>query len=134
MKSKNEQLIEAAEKFCEKYNHGIRDSVIDAIIGFDKYYHDKSVDLIEIRHEFFKKFGQYSFRGYAQEQCHSIFNFFIPHLQPNYAIEFNEWVHKNNYIKDSVNRDKWVFKFGIIDKKFYSNEELYEEFIKSKNK
>ncbi len=157
MKSKDEQLIEAVEKFCEKYNHGVRDSIIEAIIGFYKDYHAKSVYLSEIKHDFFKEFGQYSFRGYTQEQCHSIFNFFLPHIQPSNedclnkqltdwsTVEFGKWKSKNVkdifYPTNSDGTDDLNMKTYVLnlpetssDNGYRNESELYEEFLKSKTK
>ena len=35
----------------------------------------------EIKLEFFKQFGDESFRGYSLEQCHSIWEFFEKYIQ-----------------------------------------------------
>ena len=34
-----------------------------------------------LKQEFFKHFSADSFRGYPLEQCHNIWNFFLPHLK-----------------------------------------------------
>ena len=34
-----------------------------------------------LKQEFFKQFSTDSFRGYPLEQCHNIWNFFLPHLK-----------------------------------------------------
>jgi len=44
----------------------------------------KQVEEIEdVKLQFFKEFGSQSFRGYPLEQCHSIWEFFKPHLTRN---------------------------------------------------
>lgn len=44
----------------------------------------KQVEEIEaVKLQFFKEFGSQSFRGYPLEQCHSIWDFFKPHLKRN---------------------------------------------------
>jgi len=43
------------------------------------------MEIEKLKVEFFEKFGQQSFRGYPLEQCHSIWEFFLPHIQSRQA-------------------------------------------------
>ncbi len=41
---------------------------------------NKEIDWDDIKQEFFRRFGEDSFRGYPLEQCHSIFEWFKKRL------------------------------------------------------
>ena len=43
------------------------------------WFKDENED--NLKQEFFKRFSTDSFRGYPLEQCHNIWNFFLPHLK-----------------------------------------------------
>lgn len=78
----------------------------------------------EIKLEFFKQFGDESFRGYSLEQCHSIWEFFEKYIQ------CQEDMANKKYTEEDI-RKAITFGQGM---ELWKEEKQIEDFINSLNK
>ena len=83
----------------------------------------------EIKLEFFKQFGNESFRGYPLEQCHAIWEFFDKH------IKCQEDMSDKKYTEEDMLKC-WnaacVNSFGFDEESYELN--AYSDFMNSLNK
>ncbi len=140
MKTKDEQLQEAAQNIKKKLLNetpvltaaGHNDFLLDKNVMLfalmvaksdaAKSYHTQPMDVEELRKKFY---------NFNDSSIKKIFDFFLPYLQPSNvsdAVEFSEWMFLNTvtYIND--------IKYRYIGGQLCDIDELYSEFIKSKNK
>ena len=60
----------------------------------------------EIKLEFFKQFGNESFRGYPLEQCHAIWEFFDKHIKCQEDMSDKKYTEE-----DMLNASKYGYEF-----------------------
>ena len=78
----------------------------------------------EIKLEFFKQFGNESFKGYPLEQCHAIWEFFEKYIQCQEDMADKKYTEKDSRIVKIYNKrlkKYWECSYGAFLKRWGNN-------------